>query len=887
MSEASNPTSAQGRVKLKDLLESKSGKEAEENLELSAQVPSLATVNLTIPAFSERDIQKALEPLVAAKILKPLAGKSLVVPPEYKGLPNVQSGKQVSNVLNFGTFRPFRPAWTALWDAAVRGKPVVGMDRKLVKPAQVAEWLRKMQTEIESYFVGGGTPTGLYNRLVTGLGRFKKDGVIILPPNGPAKHVPTAKQELVTVCDHLPIKQSALWDLRRPFGEIMGDLEITKGSNPGYPAANGATKDKWTLAATKVAMRILNGLNSGDPAKYVEEHEELFYVMIKNKVEMMPVDDWLTKVRPYYVFPYAVQLLMSSFLQPLSSAMESFYENPKSASALHHSWIGGGEQVVKWIKRDIPDEYTSDFIVYADDHLVKLRTKELVIVAPFDVSSMDMSCSATFEPVLVVAVKRLFGKERLGPFYQVVRLWARMLFHSNVLMGKGLVYHKQSGAGSGIPGISIAETIILLHALVRIREVFYEKPPQTSDPKVLITWWEQQMGLQGFQMKPIGDEVQTFSIVDGRVQIDSYPLWKPMPFSFLGQRLMKVVVNKVTGWVPVPVKIGKTVASFVRPRFLVTVGSSEPKLMGRCLGLLVAGGWSDPILYRGLSSMWYKYKNSGIKPSMDSILEIEGFEFVYPVGTVPEFPTRSRTIQFLLGILPLFDIKPSVPATVPPRESKEVREQKADALVKAKGSWADIADLMDEDEDVKVKSPQKVSRTVAVEQPIKVSEAAVTVPTSHAGTVVPGKDGPVVAPILTLGMLPASKEVLSAPLEIKPPMKGTPGRLAPDPNKVEKQLTRRRIARASNEKRGIEVSQTREEKAQQSLEEALDELDAQAESDEKAQTEVERQQQAQDEEIDEFDPDLNDEPSHAAPLGEEPEDEQLGSSEDTGYVSPD
>lgn len=805
----SNPGKSNNRVRFGDLNKEVKSDGGEAAADIPKAIPPLATPELKVESMTDREVQQTLKPLVGAGIIKDLAAIPRVISQNYRKEAHLMTGKTFTNHQSWGSIRADKTAYVSLFHAANTHltKPLRDLQGGKLTEGQVGAFLVKAQQTCDKYFVGGNTPKALFERFLSGLGKFKnKSGLTIKPPNHPrCSSSAELKAALTDTLEHLSVVTENLPDLStKTLLELLEDVTINRQAHPGVPFGPGASKGVVSQdAALKEAQMVLEGLNSGNPGQWIADHPWCFLLLMKNKAEMAEVVDWNKKCRPYFIYPYGFQLLCSVVFQPLQKCLENFSvtTNEYCWNALGFSWIGGAQKLVKWIERIDPQWASA--LIYADDHLIKLWTKDKVIVAPFDIKSMDMSLSHRWEIYIAQYVVQCFGAKRLGPFLNVVRAWAKLMFTNNVLIKGGLAIQKNEGAASGTVAVSIAETIILtkeISDVTRLYKEYITKTKPDATPQEALSFWKTTFESRGYQLKDLGaSEYQVFDRKDGQVVVPSFT--KPSSFSFLGARIQEMKTSSGKVVFPVPVDPMKCVASYVRPSVQYKAGMDDGKVMARCLGLAVSGGFLHPVLFKALQTRWNKMRDQGVIPAQEHLSESELMELSLPVKGVPDFPSRSRIIEFLGGIKPLFDEKAEtkVAPTLVPKKKKESKDDKPKSVfdfAKLEGDWGDMEDTGEEVADMQV---------------THVPETKI-----DKGMVVNLDD---------------------LPLEVKDLPAGKLGQLNPDPKKEAKRQARKALniqgkpgkAKGKKGDKGFATLESLEEQDQQETEDALEALAAETE----------------------------------------------------------
>jgi hypothetical protein len=472
------------------------------------------------------------------------------------------------------------------------------------------------------------------------------------------------------VSEHLPVR--ALLELPTTIDFSRADIfDIVPSADAGMPfmATNRSAKcgdARVYKSALDLALKYIKMLDSPDAfdtskignfLSYMKQRPHEFTFLLKRKFERISRTDYNTKVRSYFVVPYALKLLFKWVSYYVRQQNVGFWEDPSSASAYQFCWSSGGaDKLVKWILKDSLrsielNQIVFNAICFGDDQLwtFAMPTGEVIVCAP-DYVAMDMHVASIVGKLELG--RHLGGIRQQGVvpvlYKNVSALLARMAFTQNVWVNGALVVNKKFGLVSGVPLTTQFDMYasVLTHQVVKTQVMLYNvgrKPggspgfPPGIIEKILSRSSEMIQKLYGLTIKPETLKFQSFEFGDTmRLPFLGYILWYD---------------EKHRAYYPIPADLNKCWSSVALPSSPLNGDKAVAVLAARIYGLLLSG-----YCFNATFDAYARELFSYIKKQTNSLVEPEINELILPKSEFREFierhpfpPTIEEIKQFYLG----------------------------------------------------------------------------------------------------------------------------------------------------------------------------------------------------------------------------------------------
>lgn len=225
---------------------------------------------------------------------------------------------------------------------------------------------------------------------------------------------------------------------------------------------------------------VVEALTSGKVKDLWAEQPELFLVECRNKVDRYEVAKLGDKCRPYFSYPFHLQVLFSMISQPFSKGLRLFHETKECANAYGFSWAhGGGDRILEFCSTigELGSKTGRPrFYCYGDDvDLFYRKNGTLYRISP-DFRQMDGSVD---EETIRFAVRYMVNKtleatkkarpemseEEFGEvsrfWNEVGELWSLMASDPDFVVEGKTVYKKPQADGlcTGVVGTTFFDTV--------------------------------------------------------------------------------------------------------------------------------------------------------------------------------------------------------------------------------------------------------------------------------------------------------------------------------------------------------------------------------------------------------------------------------------------
>jgi len=443
-------------------------------------------------------------------------------------------------------------------------------------------------SELNDYYYGGGTARGLFTRILEQMGNKSR----IFPDPVVGK----AEEEYIRRV--LPIDYSKLQNLN---GVSPSELEI----KINYKAHAGAPWFDPKVRVEHVAEEILSGAvdlynlaSEGydklkDHLQNVKRDEGV--VILKNKRELSKRKNYLSKVRPYYVYPGKLRFLFSCIIDSYSDAMQNAWDNKESISAFRFSWVyGGAVKLASWVASR--RAYGSGFypLSWGDDQLwVVVCTNGDVCIAAPDVIGMDMSLGNNTIKFHTKKIISEYSGKMDEVWKRVTVLYGQYLHNHPVLAYHALVVKKSGRSlSSGVNGTTAAD-------FTGSARITFRAEPILSECKTVEDVVLGMKKVNEVITKELGmtfkDETMVVSVFNDETLTIDVP--------FLGMYTQNISIDGLAGLVPIP-DIPKLSASLFYSKYSKNDVDQISALLSKCVGICASGGYTNLLLYNVCKRMY-------------------------------------------------------------------------------------------------------------------------------------------------------------------------------------------------------------------------------------------------------------------------------------------
>ncbi len=533
-----------------------------------------------------------------------------------------------------------------------------------------------------------GSSPGICARLVAG---FERRCII----------KPITRDECRQVYDLFKIAE--LRDISKEGIGLVDDfIEINETADSGLPWPGAKTKETMVFH-TKLMNELWGWARSGVLTKQLDSSENLWMTtcLLKNKLEIYEIDEFLSKTRPYYVFPNGLKWLMMSSAKPLQDALIDL-TNPLgkgSYSAYHFSWTprgdgqgGGASALVQIIMESSDGELHG--CAYGDDQFWWYKVGDHLWLWVPDNKMMDMSVDAQLtDPVSAVLCSMCGDKrarkylnldeasDKLGPTWSQFFLLNISLALRHRTLLEGSLPAVLNRLASGIPLTTVVDMVVSCFGFVRVKRHFESLIKRKNlGPKEAMDQCWADMETVGLRVKEETRVCYSTLAGDEKVGADALP-------RFLG---MVIRTDGKQYW-PEPLR-ERIWQTLVNPRS--TVGDRTALLLGRYFNITLCGGYCFPEVYAACKLRWER-EAGHTKPAVTEVgvgFESinEAFSPVTSTGTAAEFPSPQALRAFYaLGVKP--STGPAVEGGAEPMPADRLRTG-------ARPSWADMVEEEEESE---------------------------------------------------------------------------------------------------------------------------------------------------------------------------------------------
>ncbi len=377
-------------------------------------------------------------------------------------------------------------------------KATTGMNGQFIEPdgmtlASLGEYDSELYNCCQHYRGVTASASGVFNRMKKAYSEYKQ-----------VRFTPEDIEEALdiftfTVTDDVKKKVNDIFDADHVTKMPFPDMDMSTSSGLYYQATAAGTSQAANVCVPKSdiplddmledAQQILDALTTGRLGQLINEKPALFTLILKSKEEVADVRTVAQKSRPYYSISYALNFLASIVFQPLQESITGFWEdNPQkdtvpSASAYKISYMfmeefgkNGSEMILDFIEATKVDNARS--MGYGDDSFfVWSDGKDLFYSGP-DVSHLDMSLGPHFKNLLM-AYMEMFYVDYCGiPKDVYNKSWVKLFlrfyfdfcFKSMVLGPQGILFVKDKGYSSGLPGTTLIDMFCMAPFHVNVRK---------------------------------------------------------------------------------------------------------------------------------------------------------------------------------------------------------------------------------------------------------------------------------------------------------------------------------------------------------------------------------------------------------------------------------
>jgi len=499
---------------------------------------------------------------------------------------------------------------------------------------------KEVTKDLGKWYYGGGTLRGLMERLHTQMGDKKKG------TGFPNQKLSDAEKAFIHRV--LPIDKSSLKGLVGISPSEANPLMSDK-ANAGAP---WCSKDVHVEDVIEEIVEGANHLYKLAVIGYKELREYLTVtnraegvVMLKNKRELQERSKFLTKVRPYYVFPGKLRYIFAAISDSYSNAKQNFQKNSDSISAFKFSWMyGGAIELTSWIATRKSKGSGLYALSWGDDQLwvVVCVSGETVVFCP-DVVGMDMHLGVNTMTFATEKIIRDFGDKMDLSWQRLTILHGQYAHNHPTLVHHSLVFNKG--------GVKAEES-----------------SPQLSSGVNLTTYFDEVGSARiVFRAKPIlsackdaNDAINKFQLVRKVVQVELGMTFKEetcagqifdestmeLHLPFLGMTAMNVEIEGLKALIPIP-DIPKLSASLFYSKYSKKDEERFDALLSKCVGLCASGGYVNRLFYHVCRRV-YEYHSQKAQPSNKFLKWTEGvipkhvIEFLDHTGEEKTKPFPSR-----------------------------------------------------------------------------------------------------------------------------------------------------------------------------------------------------------------------------------------------------
>lgn len=481
------------------------------------------------------------------------------------------------------------------------------------------------------------------------------------------------------------------------------NIEINKDAHPGAPFYKSGVNLETVYEQDNKPLRVITVVanlaekyfklcQQGYTKSIIQYFESIenryeFLSLVCPKVEVMKRDNYLTKVRPFFVMPAALKLLFTPIADNTIDTMKNFLEDPNSHSAFRFTWNRGGAQKMwNWIKGK---QKTPGFhwLAWGDDCIIVAVAKDRtsIIIMP-DVSGMDAKIttldfelatkyilrSSQFEDRSVSrnvyrdinVMKEFLKNSKFNiTWINVLRFYEYYSTHTPILGPKGKCFDSSKGLKSGTVLTSFIDFIGTARNMYELQTIPIPDTFNSIDIKMYVDSLFLKSKQTGF---PFKDDTRTVQCImsDKKTYISEYPYDKMgdlpqhmvLGIKFLGAKIKNysfdTAYTKDSQRVEILVPYYEWKEGVVNAAFSVYT-DREPQIRnGKLLSALFGMGYTQ------FSSPGYVYLdaafNSKISQSYrpvvdhiesDALIDVD----VTDLEKIQEYPTRDFFAQLFLS----------------------------------------------------------------------------------------------------------------------------------------------------------------------------------------------------------------------------------------------
>jgi len=552
--------------------------------------------------------------------------------------------------------------------------------------AKMREYNTDLFNHIQPYRACTGSAAGVMNRMKSAFEDYK-----------PVKFSLADVEETLSIFDYeytpsLKERINALFDAEHAAQIPMPEMDMETSTGLFYQERSD---DKSTTASNTVpkkdidldvmirdAQSILEALTAGKKSfsQLLAKKPAMFALNLRSKEEVIEMEKASTKSRPYFAISYPLNFLASSIFQLIQEGIKLFNRDLDSPSASAYKFtymlddeikMNGGESILAWIHKT--KEGVARSICYGDDSLFSWKRGKKVYYSAPDISHLDMSLGPHFARTVNAHITNFFIKGGISVstynkswVKRFVDFYSSFCFHHLVLGPGNIIFDKDKGFASGLPGTTIIDMFCMSHFHVGVRKNLNLK--MDHDAAMLAA-----ANTCGFKIKPETLIFKEFDIHSGETSLP-----------FLGATIQRYTYDLppyVTACVPLYDK-HKLARSLVYSTTMVSKAERQILQIARLLGLsLVTFNQKDlfTIVCATISSSQAGFKQLKLDPLLPRVsrytVSIQERQYIEKYIGKPLSEIKIPTVLPILRFFTVFEMPVNFVVPVSKEEAAIINTQ--------------------------------------------------------------------------------------------------------------------------------------------------------------------------------------------------------------------